>query len=114
MFRRITSDRLTKKIRLLLLQKAAEQKASVKSIGLAQAEAAEDIFVKSVIDPRLTAEENAILVLRFIKIFTNIRIRGILISKTIGGNQYAKEEPESTIDFNSREKRTIATHCQFA
>ena len=68
MFRRITSDRLTKKIRLLLLQKATEQKTSVKSIGLAQAEAAEDIFVKSVIDPRLTAEEDAILVHKLLEV----------------------------------------------
>ncbi len=62
MFRRITSDRMVRKIKFLLLQKTTEQKASVKSTGLTQAETAEDVFVKSVIDPRLTAEENAILV----------------------------------------------------
>ena len=68
MFRRTTSDRLAKKIKFFLLQKATEQKASVKSTESSQVETAEDIFVKSVIDPRLTAEENAILVHKLLEV----------------------------------------------
>ncbi len=68
MFRRTTSDRLAKKIKFLLVQKATEQKAPAKSTGLTLVETAEDILVKSVIDPRLTAEENAILVHKLLEV----------------------------------------------
>ncbi len=61
MFRRTSSDRLAKKIKLLLLQKSAEQKTLAGSTRNPE-ETAEDRFVKSVIDPRLTAEENVVLV----------------------------------------------------
>ncbi len=62
MFRRTSSDRMAKKIKLLLLQKSAEQKTPTGSIRLTPEETAEDRFLKAVIDVRLTAEENVILV----------------------------------------------------
>ncbi len=62
MFRRTSSDRMAKKIKLLLLQKSAEQKTPARSIRLTPEETAEDRFLKAVIDVRLTAEENVILV----------------------------------------------------
>ena len=68
MFRRIPSDKLAKKIKLLLPQKSMDQKDPVKSIGLAPTETVGDTFVKSVIDPRLTVEENAILVQKLLEI----------------------------------------------
>ena len=68
MFRRTASDRLAKRIKFLLVQEATGQKAPAESIGLRQAETAEDRFVKSVIDPRLTAEENAVLVQKMLEV----------------------------------------------
>ncbi len=61
MFKRTSSDRLIKKVRLLLLQKTMEQRIPAKSIGSSPGETAEDRFVRSLIDTRLTAEENVIL-----------------------------------------------------
>ncbi len=68
MFRRTSSDKLVKKIKFLLVQKTRDQKTFAKSIGLAPGETAEDIFVKSVIDPRLSAEENTILVHKLLEV----------------------------------------------
>ncbi len=53
---------MAKKIKLLLLQKSTEQKTPTRSIRLIPEETAEDRFLKAVIDVRLTAEENVILV----------------------------------------------------
>jgi hypothetical protein len=64
MFGRTSTEKLTKKIKFLLIQKRMDQEALIKRIGLTPEGIAEDIFVKSVIDPRLTAEENAVLVHR--------------------------------------------------
>ncbi len=68
MFRRTASDRLAKKIKVLLLQKSLDQKTPDKSTGLMQAAVEWDLFVKSVIDPRLTAEENAILLHKLLEV----------------------------------------------
>ena len=68
MFRRTASDRLAKKIKFFLVQKVTDQKAPPKSTGLMPVETEEDILVKSVIDPRLTAEENAILVHKLLEV----------------------------------------------
>jgi len=38
------------------------------SAGLTPGETSEDLFVKSVIDPRLTAEENAVLIQRLLEV----------------------------------------------
>jgi len=45
-----------------------DQNLLSKSTGLAPGETAEDLLVKSVIDPRLTAEENAILINRLLEV----------------------------------------------
>jgi len=45
-----------------------DQKLLSRSTVLAPGETAEDLFVKSVIDPRLTAEENAILINRLLEV----------------------------------------------
>jgi hypothetical protein len=68
MFRQASSDRLTKKIKIFLVQKKTDQKLLPKLTGLAPGETAEDILVKSVIDPRLTAEENAVLINRLLEV----------------------------------------------
>jgi hypothetical protein len=68
MFRQASSDKLTKKIKVFLVQKKMDQKLLSRSTGLAPGETAEDILVKSVIDPRLTADENAILINRLLEV----------------------------------------------
>lgn len=68
MFRQASSDKLNKKIKGFLVEKKMDQKLLSKSTGLAPGETAEDILVKSVIDPRLTAEENAILINRLLEV----------------------------------------------
>jgi hypothetical protein len=68
MFRQASTDKLTKKIKVFLVQKKTDQKLLSRSTGLAPRETVEDMFVKSVIDPRLTAEENAILMHRILDV----------------------------------------------
>ena len=68
MFRQTSSDKMTKKIKGFLVQKKIDQELLSKSTGLVPGETAEDILVKSVIDPRLTAEENAILMHRLLEV----------------------------------------------
>ena len=68
MFRQTSSDKLAKKIKVFLVQKKMGQDLLSKSTGLVPGETAEDMFVKSVIDPRLTAEENAILMHRILEV----------------------------------------------
>ncbi len=69
MFRRTSSDKLAKKIKFLLIQKRMDQEALAKRIGMTRGgTGTEDIFVKSVIDPRLTAKENAVLVHRLLEV----------------------------------------------
>ena len=68
MFRQTSSDKLTKKIKVFLVQKKMGQELLSKSTGPAPGGTAEDMFVKSVIDPRLTAEENTILMHRILEV----------------------------------------------
>jgi hypothetical protein len=68
MFRQTSSDKLAKKIKVFLVQKKMGQELLSKSTGLAPGETAEDMFVKSVIDPRLTPEENTILMHRILEV----------------------------------------------
>ncbi len=69
MLRRTSSEKLTKKIKLLLVEKKAGQDTAVKRIGMTPGGiGAEDMFVKSVIDSRLTASENAVLVHRLLEV----------------------------------------------
>ena len=68
MFRRTSSEKLAKKIRPLLIQKRTGQEALAKQIGMTLGDTSEDAFVRSVIDPRLTAEENAVLVQRLLEV----------------------------------------------
>ena len=68
MYRRTLSDKLAKKIKLLLVQKSMDQKTLLKLTGLMPGGAVEDVFVKSVIDPRLSAEENTILVHKLLEV----------------------------------------------
>ena len=59
MFRRTSSDKLTKKIKLLLLKESADPESG---------ETREELFVKSAIDPRLTAEENVVLLRKLLEV----------------------------------------------
>ncbi len=59
MFRRTSSDKLVKKIKLLLLKESA---------GPESGETREELFLRSVIDPRLTAEENVILMHKLLEV----------------------------------------------
>jgi hypothetical protein len=68
MFRQTSPDKLAKKINAFLVQKKIHQKPSFESKVPTQRETAEDILVKSIIDPRLTAEENAILMHRIFEV----------------------------------------------
>jgi hypothetical protein len=68
MFRQTSTDKMTKKIKVFLVQKKMDQRLLSKTTGLAPGETAEDMFVKSLIDPRLTAEENAILMHRIVEV----------------------------------------------
>jgi hypothetical protein len=68
MFGRTSTEKLTKKIKFLLIQKRIDQESLVKRIGVTPEGVSEDLFIKSVIDPRLTAEENAILVRRLLEV----------------------------------------------
>ena len=69
MFRRTPSEKLAKRIKLLLVEKKTGQEAPVKRIGTTPGGiGAEDMFVKSVIDSRLTASENAVLVHRLLEV----------------------------------------------
>jgi hypothetical protein len=68
MFRQTSTDRMTKKIKVLLVQKKTGQNLLSKSTGPAPGEDSEDIFIRSLIDPRLTAEENVILMHRILDV----------------------------------------------
>ncbi len=69
MFRRTSSDKLAKRIKLLLVEKKTGQEGPAKRVGTTPGGiGAEDLFVKSVIDPRLTASENAVLVHRLLEV----------------------------------------------
>jgi len=68
MFGRTSTEKLTKKIKFLLIQKRIDQETLVKRTGVTPEGIAEDIFIKSLIDPRLTAEENVILVRRLLEV----------------------------------------------
>ena len=69
MLRRASSDKLAKKIKFLLVEKKGGQEPVVKQIGMTPGGiGAEDMFVKSVIDSRLTASENAVLVHRLLEV----------------------------------------------
>ena len=69
MFRRTTSDKLAKRIKLMLVEKKMGQETPIKRTGVTPGGiGAEDTFVKSVIDPRLTASENAVLVHRLLEV----------------------------------------------
>ena len=69
MFRRTPSDKLAKRIKLLLVEKKTGREAPVKRVGMTPGGiGAEDMFVKSVIDSRLTASENAVLVHRLLEV----------------------------------------------
>ena len=68
MFRQSPTGKLTKKIKVLLDQKKTERSVHLKAAGLGVEERPGDLFVKSVIDPRLTAEENAVLIQRLLEV----------------------------------------------
>ena len=68
MFRRTSYDKLTKKIKPLLIQMRTEQENVLKQVGATPRDTSEDAFVRSVIDPRLTAEESAVLVQRLLEV----------------------------------------------
>ncbi len=69
MFRRTSSDRLAKRIKLMLVEKKADEEAPARRVGTTPGGiGAEDMFVKSVIDSRLTASENAVLVHRLLEV----------------------------------------------
>jgi hypothetical protein len=68
MFRQTSTDKLAKKIRVFLDQRKIEQRLPLKPTGLSPGEKPGDLFVKSVIDPRLTAEENAVLIQRLLEV----------------------------------------------
>jgi len=68
MFRQTSTGKLIQRIRFSLVQKKMDPKLLSPSTGLTPGETSEDLFVKSVIDPRLTAEENAILIQRLLEV----------------------------------------------
>ena len=68
MFRQTSTEKLAKKIRVFIKQKKTEQKFPLKSTGLKSGDKSGDLFVKSVIDPRLSAEENAVLIQRLLEV----------------------------------------------
>jgi hypothetical protein len=59
---RSSSQKLTKEIKVLLAQKMPDEREAVRADRIAQQETGTDLFVKAVIDRKLTPEENAVLV----------------------------------------------------
>ena len=68
MFRQTSTDKLAKKVKVFLDQRKIEQRPPHKSAEWIPGERSGDLFVKSIIDPRLTAEENAVLIQRLIEV----------------------------------------------
>jgi len=68
MFRQTSTDKMARKVRFFLAQKKTDQKLPPGSTELISGGQQGDLFVKSVIDPRLTAEENIVLIQRMLEV----------------------------------------------